>query len=276
MNNIIIGLLLALLPGLGFAEETSTAQIDTVEISTAEVNTEQKGLEIMREVDTRDLGWGDMSTDMKMILKNKNGDEHIRSLRLKTLEMHDDGDKSLSIFDSPRDIKGTAFLSFTHALEADEQWLYLPALKRVKRISSSNKSGPFLGSEFAFEDLTSFELKKYKYNYLRDEVQDGIDSFVIETFPQYEHSGYVRNIVWIDKERYIPLRVDYYDRKDALLKTQNFIDYQQYLGQYWRADKSLMQNHLTGKSTTLLWENYSFRNGLTERNFDKNTLKRSR
>ncbi len=99
---------------------------------------------------------------------------------------------------------------------------------------------------------------------------------MIETFPQYEHSGYVRNIVWIDKERYIPLRIDYYDRKDALLKTQNFIDYQQYLGQYWRADKSLMQNHLTGKSTTLLWENYSFRNGLTERNFDKNTLKRSR
>ncbi|GFO71773.1 hypothetical protein BJAS_P1470 [Bathymodiolus japonicus methanotrophic gill symbiont] len=276
MNNIIIGLLLALLLGLGFAEETSTAQIDTVEISTAEVNTEQKGLEIMREVDTRDLGWGDMSTDMKMILKNKNGDEHVRSLRLKTLEMKDDGDKSLSIFDSPRDIKGTAFLIFTHALEADEQWLYLPALKRVKRISSSNKSGPFLGSEFAFEDLTSFELKKYKYNYLRDEVLDGIDSFVVETFPQYEHSGYVRNIVWIDKERYIPLRIDYYDRKDALLKTQSFIDYQQYLGQYWRADKSLMQNHLTGKSTTLLWENYSFRNGLTERNFDKNTLKRSR
>lgn len=276
MKKIIVGLLLSLLLGLGFAEEVSTEKIGMGEVKSGEVNTEQKGLEIMREVDTRDLGWGDMSANMKMILKNKNGDEHVRSLRMKTLEMHNDGDKSLSIFDSPRDIKGTAFLSFTHALEADEQWLYLPALKRVKRISSSNKSGPFLGSEFAFEDLTSFELKKYKYNYLRDEAQDGIDSFVIETFPQYEYSGYVRNVVWIDKERYIPLRIDYYDRKDALLKTQNFIDYQQYLGQYWRADKLLMQNHLTGKSTTLLWENYSFRNGLIDRNFDKNTLKRSR
>ena len=148
MKIIVISLMLSLMPGLCFADE-------------------QKGLEIMQEVDKRDLGWGDMTADMKMILKNKNGDEHVRSLRMKALEMQDDGDKSLSIFDSPRDIKGTAFLSFTHALEADEQWLYLPALKRVKRISSNNKSGPFLGSEFAFEDLTSFELKKYKYSVFR-------------------------------------------------------------------------------------------------------------
>ena len=254
---IIIGLLFYMLSGFSFADE-------------------QKGLEVMQEVDLRDLGWGDMLADLKMVLRNKNGDEHVRSLRMKTLEMQDDGDKSLSIFGSPRDVKGTAFLSFTHALDADEQWLYLPALKRVKRISSSNKSGPFLGSEFAFEDLTSFELKKYKYNYLRDEMIDGIDCFVIEAFPQYDHSGYVRNIVWIDKNRYIPLRIDYYDRKDALLKTQTFLEYKQYLDQYWRAGSSKMNNFLTGKSTTLFWKNYHFRNGLTERNFDKNTLKRSR
>ncbi len=276
MKKNVVGLLFCLLAWGCVAEEINAAAISTEQIQIEEISSEQKGLEIMQEVDKRDLGWGDMSTDMQMILKNKNGDEHVRNLRLKTLEMLDDGDKSLSIFDSPRDIKGTAFLSFTHALEADEQWLYLPALKRVKRISSSNKSGPFLGSEFAFEDLTSFELKKFKYNYLRDEVVDNVDCFVIETFPQYEHSGYTRNIVWIDKERYIPLKTDYYDRKNALLKTQTFNDYQQYLGQYWRAAKTLMANHLTGKSTTLLWENYTFRNGLTERNFDKNTLKRSR
>lgn len=276
MKKIVSSLLLSLLPGLVYAEDVSLEPVSTEQISTAEINTEQQGFDIMQEVDKRDLGWGDMKADLKMILKNKNGDEHVRNLRLSTLEMQDDGDKSLSVFDSPRDIKGTAFLSFTHALDADEQWLYLPALKRVKRISSSNKSGPFLGSEFAFEDLTSFELKKYKYNYLRDEVVDGVDSFVIETFPQYEHSGYTRNIVWIDKERYIPIKIDYYDRKNSLLKTQTFNDYQQYLGQYWRIAKSQMDNHLTGKSTTLLWENYAFRNGLTERNFDKNTLKRSR
>lgn len=276
MKKIVTSLLISLLPGLGFAEEVIVDQASTEQVSSKGVSTEQKGFEIMQEVDRRDLGWGDMSTAMQMILKNKNGDEHVRNLRLTTLEMQNDGDKSLSVFDSPRDVKGTAFLSFTHALEADEQWLYLPALKRVKRISSSNKSGPFLGSEFAFEDLTSFELKKYKYNFLRDEVVEDIDSFVIETFPQYEHSGYTRNVVWIDKARYIPIKIDYYDRKNALLKTQKFIDYKQYLNQYWRADKSEMQNHLTGKNTVLLWQDYTFRTGLTERNFDKNTLKRSR
>lgn len=236
----------------------------------------QRGLEIVEEMDKRDTGWGDAQADLQMILKNRHGDEHVRRLRLKTLEIIGDGDKSLSVFDSPRDIKGTAFLSFTHALEADEQWLYLPALKRVKRISSNNKSGPFLGSEFAFEDLTSFEVKKFKYQYLRDETIGEIDCFVIETYPQYEYSGYTRTLIWVDKQRYIPIKIDYYDRKNALLKTQEFKQYQQYLDQYWRADEMHMQNHITGKSTRLLWQNYQFKKGLGDRDFDRNTLKRAR
>jgi len=237
---------------------------------------EEKGLQIVQEVDRRDIGFGDSKSDLKMVLRNRRGDESLRILTMKTLEVEGDGDKSLSVFSKPRDIKGTAFLSFTHALVPDEQWLYLPALKRVKRISSSNKSGPYLGSEFAFEDLTSFEVVKYKYKYLKDEVFNEIDCFVIELYPQYKHSGYTRQQVWIDKQRYIPLKTDYYDRKDSLLKTLENKGYQQYLNQYWRADEMLMTNHQNGKSTVLLWENYSFRNGLTDRDFDRNTLKRSR
>ena len=237
---------------------------------------EEKGLQIMQESDRRDTGFGDSSADLKMILKSSNGDETLRLLKMDTLEVKGDGNKSLSIFDSPRDVKGTAFLSFTHALEPDEQWLYLPALKRVKRISSSNKSGPFVGSEFAFEDLTSFEVPKYKYKYLRDEVVNDKDCFVIELYPQYEESGYTRQLSWIEKERYIPLKVEYYDRKNALLKTLEFKGYQQYLGQYWRADEMLMTNHQNGKSTSLVSENYKFRTGLTDRDFDQNTLQRAR
>jgi outer membrane lipoprotein-sorting protein len=236
----------------------------------------QTGLEIMQKVKLRDTGWGDMTADLEMILTNNNGDEHHRKLEMKVLEVKGDGDKSLSIFNTPRDIKGTAFLSFTHALNADEQWLYLPALKRVKRIASSNKSGPFLGSEIAFEDLSSFELEKYSYTYLKDELLDGVDCFVIENKPQYEYSGYKRSIVWIDKTRYIPMKIDYYDRKNSLLKTQTFSDYQQFLDQYWRVAKLTTKNHVTGKSTQLLWHNYQFRSGLTKRQFDKNSLKRSR
>ncbi len=237
---------------------------------------EEQGLQIVQEVDRRDIGFGDSQSDMKMILRNRRGDESIRVLTMKTLEVQGDGDKSLSVFSKPRDIKGTAFLSFTHALVPDEQWLYLPALKRVKRISSSNKSGPYLGSEFAFEDLTSFEVSKYIYKYLRDEVFNEVDCFVVELYPQYKHSGYTRQVTWIDKARYIPLKTDYYDRKNSLLKTLENKHYKQYLGQYWRAGEMLMTNHQNGKSTVLLWENFSFRNGLTDRNFDRNTLKRSR
>ncbi|WP_305908403.1 outer membrane lipoprotein-sorting protein [Methylomarinum sp. Ch1-1] len=237
---------------------------------------EQRGLEIVEELDRRDTGFGDSVAELKMILINRSGDQSVRELEMRTLEVIGDGDKSLSIFSSPRDIKGTAFLSFTHALEADEQWLYLPALKRVKRISSSNKSGPYLGSEFAFEDLTSFEVKKFNYKYLRDEVFKGIDCFVVEFYPQYEHSGYTREIAWIDKARYIPLKIDFYDRKNAPLKTLENKGYRQYLDQYWRPDEVVMTNHQNGKSTVLSWENYQFRNGLTDRDFDRNTLKRAR
>ncbi len=237
---------------------------------------EEKGLQIITEVDKRDTGFGDSKALLTMRLTNKKGDESLRSLKINTLEVIGDGDKSLTIFDSPRDIKGTAFLSFTHALVPDDQWLYLPALKRVKRISSSNKSGPFLGSEYAFEDLTSFEVAKYDYKYLRDEIIHEIACYVIELIPKYEHSGYTREIVWIDQVRHIVIKIDYFDRKEVLLKTQQFKAYQQYLNQYWRAGEQLMTNHQNGKSTSLLWENYQFRIGLTDRDLDKNTLKRAR
>ncbi len=88
---------------------------------------EERGLEIAKEAKQRDLGWGDMQADMLMVLRNKQGEESVREIRLKSLEQENDGDKSLSVFDKPRDVKGTAFLSFSHPVGADDQWLYLPA-----------------------------------------------------------------------------------------------------------------------------------------------------
>ena len=237
---------------------------------------EEKGLAIAVEADRRDIGWTDQMANMKMILSNKHGDHSSRKIKIRTLEVDGDGDKSLLVFDNPPDVKGTAFLSYTHAMEPDDQWLYLPALKRVKRIASANKSGPFVGSEFAYEDLASQEVEKYTYKWLRDEQLDGRDAFVIERFPQYKHSGYTRQIAWVDKEMYQPLKVDYYDRKNALLKTLMFIDYKQYIDHYWRPDSMEMTNHQTGKSTILTWMNYQHKNGMTARDFDRNTLKRAR
>ena len=237
---------------------------------------EDRGLQIAIEVERHDQGWVDTSTNMKMVLRNRQGDESIREIRIKSLEVNDDGDKSITIFDTPADVKGTSFLSYSHTVTPDDQWLYMPALKRVKRINSANKSGPFMGSQFAYEDLASFEVDKYKYRYIKDDTLNNIDTFVVENYPQYQHSGYTRQLVWIDKERYIPLKVEYYDRKNGLLKTLTFNDYKQYLDKYWRAHEQSMENHQNGKTTLLTFSNYQFKKGLSDKSFTRNSLKRSR
>lgn len=235
-----------------------------------------KGLEIAQEAEQRDSGWKDSTASMEMILVSANGQKSAREVRLKFLEVADDGDKSLSVFDSPKDVQGTAFLSFSHALTPDEQWLYLPALKRVKRIASANKSGPFMGSEFAFEDLSSNEVAKYDYEYLRDETIEGQDCFVIRNYPKYEHSGYKYRDVWIDKKHYRTLKIDFFDRKGALLKTLTQHNHKLYLDKYWRAETFKMVNHQTNKATELLWKNYQFQIGLTDDDFNRNSLMRTR
>ena len=233
----------------------------------------ERGLAIINEVDRRNQGWQDSNGDMEMILRNRQGKESRRTLQVSLLEVIGDGDKSLAIFDSPRDIKGTAFLSYSHALTPDEQWLYLSALKRVKRISSRNKSGPFVGSEFAYEDLSSFEVEKYSYIYLRDEELKGLDCYLLELKPEYEYSGYSKSFLWVDKAHYRLQKIEYYDRKGSLLKTQEFNDYRLYLDKYWRALTITMDNHQNGKSTILKLKNYEFKTGLTDNDFTKHNLK---
>ena len=102
-----------------------------------------KALEIAILNDQNNNGFIDSSSDMTMNLINRKGDVVTRKLRFKRLEVPEDGDKSIAIFESPRDVKGVAILSYAHKVKSDDQWLYLPALKRVKRIASKNKSGPF-------------------------------------------------------------------------------------------------------------------------------------
>lgn len=259
---IVIVLALNIVTAIGLAAQDKTP--------------EQRGLEIAIEVDKRDTGFDDFSASLQMILRNSHGQETTRDLRSRTLEQEDDGDKALVIFDSPGDVRGTAFLSFTHKEGSDDQWLYLPALKRVKRIASSNKSGPFVGSEFAYEDISSQEVEKYTYRYLRDEVLDGRDHFIVERDPVDPKSGYSRQIAWVDKEHYRVWKVEFYDRGGKLLKTLTVSGYKQYLDRYWRADRWEMVNHQTGKSTVLLWSDYVFRNGFDDRDFNKNALAKVR
>ncbi len=243
----------------------------------AQQSPEEKGLTIAVQADIKDSGFEDFSADMEMILKNKHGQESRRSIRIKTKEVDNDGDKSLSIFDNPRDVKGTAFLTYSHKTGDDDQWLYLPALKRVKRISSRNKSGSFMGSEFAYEDISSQEVEKYTYKWITDEVYNGQDCYVFERYPvDKKNSGYTRQRVWMDKAEYRAYKIDYYDRKNSLLKTFTAVEYHQYLNQYWRTHKMVMENHQNGKTTTLIWSNYQFKQGLDDKDFNRNSLKRAK
>lgn len=141
-----------------------------------------KGLAIAKEIDRRDQGWKDSQTTLKMVLKNRHGQSSSRVLRTLSLEINATGlgDRSMTIFDKPGDIAGTALLSYTKITKPDDQWLFLPAIKRVKRISSANKSGPFMGSEFAYEDLLSNEVERYRYKWIKDKACGKLTCFVVE------------------------------------------------------------------------------------------------
>lgn len=235
----------------------------------------QKGLEIAKAADKYDVGFGNSKVKLTMILTNKQGQESTRYLHNQTLELTEDGDKSLIVFDSPKDVAGTATLTFTHKEGPDDQWLYLPALKRVKRISSDNKSGPFMGSEFAYEDLSSQEVEKYTYKFLREEKFNGVDTYVVERDPVDPKSGYTRQVVWYNKDNYRIEKTDYYDRKNAKLKTLTFDKYQVFFDKHWRAGEMHMVNHQTSKKTKLIFENYEFKTDLTDADFTQNSLKRA-
>jgi len=234
-----------------------------------------KGEAIAREAERRDQGFGDTRTRLTMILQDRKGKTRERSLRISTLEVPDPalGDKSLVIFDTPRDLKGTALLSHARILEDDDQWLFLPALKRTKRISSSNKTGAFFGSEFTYEDITAQEYGKYSYKWLENKPCGKLTCALVERRPRYKNSGYNRLVTWYDTAEYRIWRIDYYDRKGKYYKTLKLSDYRQYLGRFWRAHTYTMTNLKTGKTTRLVYDSFKFKTGLTDAAFSKGALR---
>jgi outer membrane lipoprotein-sorting protein len=236
------------------------------------ITPEQKGLQIAHEMDKRDSGWRNYSADLKMVLMNKNKDKSIRKIKTKMLEVKNDGDKSLMLFQAPADVRNTVFLSVSHKSGPDDQWLYLPALKRVKRISSSSKGGAFMGSEFSYEDMSSQEPEKYNFRYLRDDKYKGRDVYVVERTPKDKHSIYSKNILWVDKKYFINWKIEYFNRRGTHLKTLSFLKYKRFLKKYWRSRKMYMVNHRSKKSTILGWSSFKFRSKITNRDFNPRNL----
>ena len=237
---------------------------------------EEAGLRIATEARERQKGFGNFIASMTMTLRNKRGQESHREVRLKVIEVEGDGDRTMFVFDRPRDVRGTAFLVHAHKQDADEQWLYLPALKRVKRISSSNQSGSFMGSEFSYEDMGTVEIEKFTHRHLRDEACGELQCAVLERVPVSKDSGYSRQLVWLDREELRTMQIRFFDRRDAHLKTMVVEGYKQYLDRFWRSSRIAMTNHLTGKSTLLVWSDYEFGADLDLGDFTRTALKRAR
>lgn len=231
------------------------------------------GAEVAKKSEAAISGYEDASADMRMTLINSSGQKSERHMKMIVLEK-EGGNKSLMEFISPADVKGTKFLNYQHIHKDDDQWLYLPALKRVKRIASKNKSGAFMGSEFSYEDLSSFDADKYTYEAEAKEVMlNGKKMYIIQQVPVSKNSGYTKELSWVDADTFLIQKVEYYDRKNELLKTAEFKDYKKISG-VWRIGKIIMTNHQNDKQTILVWENETIKNGLKEKNFHKRVLKK--
>lgn len=238
---------------------------------------EQQAAAIVAELATRNAGYRDLVGSVEMTLTDGSGVEARRAFSLKLLERSSatDGDRSLIIFESPADVKGTAVLS--HAAVAageDEQWLFVPSTKRTRRISSSNRGGAFVGSEFTFEDLTGNDGRKYQWAFVGTKPCGAASCLELSATPSDENSAYSRRVLLVDKLDLHVVQVDFFDRRGALLKTLAYSDYVTLNERFRRAQLWTMRNVQTGKTTTIHFTAMKLGTGLTANDFSTHALSR--
>ncbi len=269
-----------ILCGVAFAVLAArNAEAKTAEEIAGLPSAEDKGRAVAGELAGRNAGFKDLGGDVEMVLRDADGGESKRRFTLKLLEKPaaNAGDYSLITFDSPADVKGTAVLSHPAVGDEDEQWLYLPSMKRVKRITSANRSGSFVGSEFSFEDLTASDGRKYNWKLLGTEgcgasAPKELQCFAVEATPKDSASAYSKRVLHIDTVEFRVFTTEFFDRKGAKLKTLSYGNYQKMKGKFWRAHSWTMKNHQSSKSTVITFLSMRLDNGYSANDFSTGKL----
>ncbi|MDD1794234.1 outer membrane lipoprotein-sorting protein [Enterovibrio sp. ZSDZ42] len=239
-------------------------------------NNAEKGREIAEKMDQSYSGYGTSSADGEMVLYlgNREVKRSFRSLTLEDLD-NSPSEYNVLVFESPGDMRGIALLTHARTEPVDDnQWLYLPAASRTKRISSSNVSGKFVSSEFSYEDLAKQEVDEYTYQWLATEPcpNSGLTCEVIETYPKNKNSGYTKRVIWVDTEENRAQKVVFYNRHGVHEKTLLLSDYTLPDNGRWRPLTLDMENALNGRRTVMKWSNYQFGETLKKNDFKSQRL----
>jgi outer membrane lipoprotein-sorting protein len=207
--------------------------------------------EKLQKVDT------EYGEELMLIKDVKAGSQEKRQARRYGKETAEGLARSLFAFLSPADIGGTAVLTWEQE-EKDDQWLYMPATKKMQRIASGSKKNYFMGTDFTYEDMEGEDMDNFNYNILKTETLS-VDKkkwlcWVIEAIPankkKKRESGYSKRVMWIDQKNFVTLKIEFYDRRKRLMKTQTVYELENVTGTVWRAKKTMM-NNTSKKSQTL-------------------------
>ena len=221
----------------------------------------------------------DIQTRIKMTSISKKGrKESSRSRVLTSLEKrYEDGQynmKSLLRFLEPKEVKGTGFLTWDKiGFDFDDQWLYIPALKKVKRIRASDKNRSFMGTDFSYEDLSGRDLDADEYELVGEGIIHGTECYQIKAKPREEGTQYSARIVWVDKEYYLMKRVEFFNKKQNRFKILDIPTHVKN-GDYWTATKMVMENLKKAHRTELEILKVDYDQGLKDNVFTESFLKR--
>jgi len=231
------------------------------------------GLEIIKKVYNRPTGT-DQEGTLTMTLINSRGDQRVREIKQYIKDFGKE-EKKIMFFIAPADVRNTSFMNWSYDEEGrdDDQWIYLPALKRVKRISSDSKSDYFMGSDFTYDDLGDRHPSEDTHKLLREEDIDGQQCYVVESIPKEEDYMYSRTVTWVIKDKWIGLKKEFYDEDDDHLKTLSVKEFEK-IKDYWIITNSQMHNVQKEHTTDMKLENLKIDTGIRDTWFTERMMKR--